>query len=250
MFFILSKVLDFLLSPLVWIMLLFLGSFIIRKSVLKDRLVYSGIALLILFSNPFLAGEAFRAWEGEPQPLKNIGSYDTGIVLTGVAFNRSSAPDRVFFSKGADRVLHAIQLYKIGKITRILITGGSSSLTKKNIPESVRLKEVMLYSGVPDSVIYIESKSRNTRESAAYTKQLVDSIQIASKSLLITSAFHIPRSLGCFRKVGLKVDGYGVDYYTRDRSFNLIPSVNALHLWTVLIHELVGYGTYKAVGYL
>ncbi len=71
--------------------------------------------------------------------------------------------------------------------------------------------------------------------------------------LLISSAFHIPRSLGCFRKVGMEVEGYGVDYYTGDKSFgfnDVLPSVNAISLWSLLIHELVGYESYKLMNYL
>lgn len=253
MFFILSKVLDFFLSPLIWVILIFLMSILAKSPRLRKRFFYSGFIVLIIFSNPFLAGEAFRAWEGEPRPLSSVGNYDTGILLTGVAFKRTSAPDRVFFSKGADRVLHSIQLFKAGKIKKILITGGSSSLTKKEKGESSRLREVMLYCGVPDSVIHIEDKSRNTHESALYTKELTDSLQTGSKLILITSAFHIPRSLGCFRKVGMKLDGFAVDYYTGDPALDLddfIPNLNAINLWSVLIHELVGYGVYKVMGYL
>ncbi len=228
-------------------------SILVRSPRLRKRFFYTGFVILIFFSNPFLVNEAFRAWEGEPVPFSTVGNYDIGIVLTGVAFNRSTAPDRVFFSKGADRVLHTVQLYQAGKIEKILITGGSGSLTKKEKSESSRLKEVMLYSGVPESDIYIEEKSRNTRESALFTKQMIDRLQPGSKILLITSTFHIPRSLGCFRKVGMKLDGYGVDYYTRDRDFDfgdLVPDANDMHLWGVLIHEVVGYGVYKVMRYL
>ncbi len=253
MFFILSKVLDFLLSPLIWVLALLLFSILVKRTQLKKSFFYTGCLVLMVFSNPFLAGEAFRAWEGEPIPLSSVGNYEAGIVLTGVAFYRSSAPDRVFFSKGADRVLHAVQLYRAGNIKKILVTGGSGSLLKKEKSESSRLREVLLYCGVPDSVIYIEEKSRNTRENARYSKQLADSLQAGSRMLLITSAFHIPRSLGCFRKVGMKVDGYGVDYYTKNRFFDfgdLVPNGYAIHLWGVLIHEMVGYGAYKVMGYL
>lgn len=93
----------------------------------------------------------------------------------------------------------------------------------------------MLYCGVPDSVIITEEKSRNTRESATYTKQLLHQLNMRSKTiLLVTSAFHIPRALGCFRKVGLKLDGYGVDYYNGDSSLefdDLVPSGNAIDKW-------------------
>ncbi|MGB4399127.1 MAG: YdcF family protein, partial [Daejeonella sp.] len=112
------------------------------------------------------------------------------------------APDRVFFGKGADRVVHAIQLYKAGKIKRIIISGGSGALVGKKVPEAEHLKKVFLFSGVPDSVLYIESESRNTVENARFSKRLIDSLQLQPKFLLVTSAFHMPRAMGCFQKAG------------------------------------------------
>lgn len=252
MFFILSKVLDFLLSPIVWIIGLFLISFIIKNPRYKSRMFYTAFGMLVLLSNPFIAEQAFRAWEGDPVPMSSVGNYDVGIVLTGVAFSRGEAPDRMFFSKGADRVLHAIQLYKAGKIKKILISGGASSIIRNNIPEAGRLREVMLYSGVPDSVIIVEDKSRNTRENALFTKRLSDRLDLGSRSLLITSAFHMPRSLGCFSKVGMKVDPYKTDFYVSDSYISIdkfIPDEHSLFKWDVLIHEGMGWVVYKMVGY-
>lgn len=57
--------------------------------------------MLIFFSNSFIAGEALRAWDGEPVPMSSIPNYETAIVLTGVAGTRDAAPDRVLFGKGA-----------------------------------------------------------------------------------------------------------------------------------------------------
>ena len=252
MFFILSKVLDFLLSPLIWVIFLFLLSILLKGPVLKKRLFYTGFIVLIIFTNPFLASEAFRAWEGEPVPMASIPNYETAIVLSGVASTRDAAPDRVFFGKGADRVLHAVQLYKTGKIKRILISGGSGALLGKKVSEAGQLKKVFLFSGVPDSVIFIEDQSRNTVESARFSKKMIDSLQLGSRFLLVTSAFHMPRSLGCFRKAGVKVEGYSTDFYTGDRSFgisDLLPAEGALSAWATLIHEICGYWVYKILGY-
>ena len=83
MFFILSKVLDFLLSPLIWVIFLFLLSILLRRPALKKRFFYTGFIVLLIFSNPFLASEAFRAWEGVPVPMSSIPNYETAIVLTG-----------------------------------------------------------------------------------------------------------------------------------------------------------------------
>lgn len=217
------------------------------------RFFYTGFIILLIFTNPFLASEAFRAWEGEPVPMSSIGNYETAIVLSGVASTREDAPDRVFFVEGADRVIHTVQLYKAGKIKRILISGGSGALVGKKVPEASLLKKVFLFSGVPDSVIFIEDQSRNTVESARFSRKVVDSLHLGNRFLLVTSAFHMPRSLGCFQKAGVSVAGYPTDFYTGDRSYDfadlIIPAESALSSWSTLIHEICGYWVYRILGY-
>lgn len=254
MFFILSKTLDFLLSPLVWILIVLCLAICSKSSSYKRAYLGLTFIMLILFSNSFISGLVFRAWEGEPIPLESLSVYQTGIVLTGVAMTKKNAPDRVFFAKGADRVMHTVELYKAGKIRNILISGGSSAILSKEIPEAQKLRRAFLYCGVPDSVIFLEDKSRNTIESARYSKRITDSLKLGSKYLLITSAFHMPRSMACFKNVGMSPTPYAVDYYTGDPGFTpgemLIPSEYALYRWGVLIHELAGYVIYKLMGYI
>lgn len=253
MFFILSKVLDFLLSPLVWIVALLILGLVLKRPVYRKRCLYAGLFLMVFFSNPFLADRAFRAWEGEPVPMSSVGNYDLGIVLTGVTMNMDDIPDRVFFSKGADRVLHAVQLYKAGKIKKILISGGSGSVLRKDIPESDKLSKVMLYSGVRDSDIIIENRSRNTRENALFSEQMIDSLGLKGDKLLITSAFHMRRSMGCFENVSVGVEPYKVDFYRGSSDFtldDLVPNEHSLYLWNVLIHELAGNIMYYLMGFI
>lgn len=253
MFFILSKVLDFFLSPLVWIILLLLLGLLLKSPRLKKKFLYTGCILLLIFTNPFLAGLSFKAWEGVPIPMSSISNYETAIVLTGVASTRNTAEDRVFFGKGADRVLHAVQLLKAGKIKNILISGGSGTLVGKKTLEAIQLKKVFLFSGVPDSSIFIESNSRNTFENAQYSRKLIDSLHLRPRFLLITSAFHIPRATGCFSKAGIPVDPYATDFYSNQQTYTpgdlIIPRENALLMWSVLIHEICGFYTYRLIGY-
>ncbi len=253
MFFILSKVLDFLLSPLIWIILILLYAFFTKKPVRKKKAFLTGLILLLFFSNNFIVNEAFLAWEGEPLPMGQLKNYETAIVLTGVASTRKGSRDRVYFGKGADRLLHTVQLYKAGKIKKILISGGSGSLIGERIPEAGQLKKVFIYCGVPDEAIILEDKSNNTVESARYSRKIIESIGPGKEYLLITSAFHIPRAMGCFEKAGLNVRAYPVDYYSNDRNFKLgtllLPSEHALDEWSTLIHEIAGYVVYKVMGY-
>ena len=184
--------------------------------------------------------------------MVSIPNYETAIVLSGVASTRDAAPDRVFFGKGADRVLHTVQLYKAGKIKRILISGGSGALLGKKVSEAGHLKKVFLFSGVPDSVIFLEDQSRNTVESARFSRKMIDSLQLGTRFLLVTSAFHMPRSIGCFQKAGVSAEGYTTDFYTGERSFgisDLVPAEGALSVWSTLIHEICGYWVYKILGY-
>ncbi len=225
-----------------------------KRLLLKKQFFYTGFFVLIFFSNSFIASEAFRAWEGEPVPMSTIPNYETAIVLTGVAGIRDSAPDRVFFGKGADRVMHTIQLYKAGKVKKIIISGGSGALVGKKVREAQQLKKVFLFSGVPDSALSMESESRNTVESARFSRKLIDSLKLDPKFLLVTSAFHMPRSMGCFQKAGVSVESYPTDFYTGDRNVDfadfLIPSEGALSSWSILIHEISGYYIYKVMGYM
>ena len=108
--------------------------------------------------------------------------------------------------------------------------------------------------GIPESDILIESKSRNTYENALYTKEFLDQENLqGQKLLLITSAFHIFRAEKCFKKVGLNVTPFSVDFHARALFFHpedLIPSTGAIEDWQLLIKEWVSTIVYRLRGYI
>lgn len=254
MFFILSKTLYYLAMPIVWITAILLFAIFTKNHKRRMNGIITALVLLLFFSNDFIINEAFLCWEKEPVSIASLQNYQTGIVLTGITHSEKASNDRVYFSKGADRLLHTVQLYQLGKIKKILITGGSGNLIDKNtLPEADQLKSVFLFCGVSPLDIIIENKSRNTYENAIFSKKTIDSLHIQGENLLITSAFHMRRAKDCFKRSGLPVDEYPVDFNTRDRTFSpdklIIPSESALAKWSVLIHEVIGYLVYKLVGY-
>jgi uncharacterized SAM-binding protein YcdF (DUF218 family) len=188
-------------------------------------------------------------------PYKNVKAYEAGILLTGVTNGDLTPTDRVYFSKGADRVTHTLQLYRLNKIKRIIITGGVGELIGTARPEAELLKEALLLMKVPAHDIIIENKARNTHENAKYSKVVVDSLHLSStQCLLITSAFHMRRSRACFKKVGLDIDTFTVDFYSHKREFGpdelLIPRIEAMMVWHKLAKEWVGMMAYKVAGYI
>ena len=254
MFFILSKVLAFIITPIVWIVGLLIFSLITKNPKRKKRTFITSIILLLFFSNSFILDNVMRLWEVPAIKESEMKEgYDVGIVLGGM-LSYDSQLDRLQFSKGADRILQAIQLYKDGIIDKMLITSGSGSITYSDIKEAPLIKRFLTMLEIPEEDILIESESKNTRENALFSKPILDKEAPEGKYLLITSAFHMRRGVGCFNKVGIQVTPFSTDRYSGGQrrwalDFLLIPNVDAFQTWNVLIHEMTGYLVYKIAGY-
>ncbi len=255
MFFIFSKILAFLLVPFVIIFLLLVASFFMRRNLVwKKRFFGMALAMFFFFGNNFIANEVILLWEIPATKFSDVREHEWALLLTGVTKYEVGPTDRVYFNRGADRVTHTVQLYKLGKVKKILVTGGSGRLDAMDIKESVEVASALKLMGVPDSVIFLENNSRNTAESAIESKKILDGKKVQSSCLLVTSAFHMRRSLLCFQKVGLNVEPFSTDFISHKRKFNidilLIPSTEAMLHWQILIKEWVGIIAYKFAGYI
>ncbi|HCW09255.1 MAG TPA: hypothetical protein DGG95_18010 [Cytophagales bacterium] len=254
MFFTLSKVLTFLVMPFTIVCVALVLSLFVKKSITKKRFLIFAITLLIFCGNDFITNEVMTWWEVPVTLMKDVKNYSWGIILTGVTKYDTGPRDRVYFSAGADRVTHAIQLYKMGKIKKILVSGGSGRLNAPERTEANEIADVLLLMGVPKEDIVIEDRSRNTHESAVEVKKILEGKSKPSDCLLITSAFHMRRSAACFAKVGLPMDCFSVDFHSHKRKFTLdvllIPSEEAFHNWQILAREWMGMVAYKLAGYI
>ncbi|MFD2036904.1 YdcF family protein [Belliella marina] len=256
MFFYLSQFLSILLMPLSICLVLILYGFIRLKKNKGNGILISGILFLLLFSNQFLSNLAMNTWEPEFKELTSLPKYEIGIVLTGVTNLNKTTNDRTFFNKGADRATHAVQLYKLGKIKKILITGGQGLNPTNPNTEAALLRDFMVMSGVAEEDVILEDQAKNTHQNAAFTKEILNQIGIPEnqKHLLITSAFHMYRSKGCFDKAGLNTDTFPVDYYSNDSKFDLptllYPDPYSIYIWQKLFKEWLGIVMYKVAGYV
>ncbi len=254
MFFALSKILFYLVMPATWIAASLLYAVCTKNPRRKKAALYASLFLFLFFGNLAIVNIAMRSWEPAPVKISELPDYELGIVLSGVVNLDMEPRDRVYFSKGADRVLHTVQLYKLGKLKKILITGGTGKLLGEKISETPELKKIFLLCGVPDSVLILETESRNTYENAIFSKHVIDSLNLTGKKLLITSAFHMPRSKGCFDKAGIVTDIFPVDFNASQSTdwtpdVWLIPSEKAFINWYVLIREWLGSAMYRLAGY-
>lgn len=254
MFFILSKTVGYLARPLVVIILLFLASLVTRSKIWKRRLYIIALASLLFCSNEFISNEVMRLWELPPTPFSEITKqYQVGILLTGVTKSNFSPNDRVYFQRSSDRVTHTLQLYKLGHIKKILISGGSGTIMERT-KEADELSLVLQMMGVPKEDLIIENQSDNTYQSAVAVKNLLEGTYAPEDCLLVTSGYHMRRSRACFKKVGFAVDTFSVDFLSNKRTFTpdvlLIPKMESLSVWQVLTKEWIGMLAYKLAGYI
>ncbi len=225
-----------------------------RSKIWKRRLFIAALASLLFCSNEFISNEVMRLWELPPTPFSEIRkSYQVGILLTGVTKSNFSPNDRVYFQRSSDRVTHTLQLYKLGHIKKILISGGSGTIMERT-KEADELSLVLQMMGVPREDLIIENQSDNTYQSAVAVKKMIDGTYTSEECLLITSGYHMRRSRACFKKAGLDIDTFSVDFLSNKRAFTpdvlLVPKIESIAAWQVLSKEWVGMLAYKIAGYI
>lgn len=254
MFFVISKLLAFMVSPIIWVLVLLLIAVLAKDAKWKKKLLIGAFAALYVFSNSFILDEFMRLWEVPAMSYDDIPEpYDAGIVLGGV-ISYDPSINRSQFQRQGDRIIQAVLLYKNGKIKKILFSGGAGALSEPEGKEGPRVREFLLAIGIPEQDILIEGESRNTRQNAVMTKELIDKNFQNGKYLLITSGAHERRAVKCFEKAGVHVTPFSVDRYSGPRKFQFdhlfVPQSNTLFKWEALTHEVIGLCIYKLAGYI
>ncbi|HAK77447.1 MAG TPA: hypothetical protein DCM71_11170 [Runella sp.] len=124
---------------------------------------------------------------------------------------------------------------------------------KHTTSENDGIRQYLIDSGVPAEDIIQEPMARNTRDNAAYTAKILKEQLETNKCVVITSAFHTPRALGCFRKAGVEVVPSPAHFLQENYDIwidKFFPSEEALVAFYFVWHEMVGYTIYKVMGYL
>lgn len=252
MYFIFSKVLAFLINPFFICLLSFMCWYFLKRKPWKKIFLGVTIGLLFLFTNPFLTSLCSRAWETSGVILPEDKSYDVGILLGGMG-KYNPEFKRPGLNSDGDRIWQTLDLYHRKKIDKILISTFNGSLIKTASNEAQMFRNQLIAWGIPPKDILIEDKSRNTYENAKFTKELLSQSYPHLRSmLLITSTLHMKRAAACFEKQGLPVQVYptclaGEGPITYTDYF--VPDGSNFESWRQLLKEMVGWLTYKVLGY-
>ncbi|AHB48608.1 hypothetical protein W911_09735 [Hyphomicrobium nitrativorans NL23] len=183
----------------------------------------------------------------QPQP----GARVDGIILLGGFEDAHVSAGRggLGLNEAAERVTEGLRLALRHPEAKVVFTGGAGGLfatAEASGPVGAFLAEA----GIDPARLVLENRSRNTYENAVLTREMVKP-RPGQRWYLVTSAFHMPRAIGLFRKAGFDVIAYPVDYRTRGaedatRTFARIPQ--GLMRLDVAVNEWLGLLAYRLLG--
>ena len=249
MFFVISKLLAFLSKPIIWILLLLFSSIFFKKK--RKALLILSTILFYFFSNGFIFDKIAGLWEIKSKNVSEITEqYDIGIVLCGMS-GYDSQYKMLNFNENADRLIFAEQLYRLGIIKKILLSGGNGQLINNDYLEAKEMKVHLIKNGILEKDILVESSSRNTKENALNSARILKKDFTNGNFLLITSALHMKRSIYCFKKAGIKITPFPTDNTNTKKDYHIdyifLPDAETLKKWDSIIHEWIGYVVYKFI---
>jgi len=257
MFFVLSKTVGILSLPSSDMLLVGLVGLVLCATRLKRagrRLMGVSLVLLIIAGFFPVGSLLSHVLENRFPPWNPARGAPDGIIVLGGALDPSLSQARGApqLSSQAERVTVVAKLAREYPKARIVYSGGNAALFPHAPAEADYVLPLWESFGIPRDRVTLEAHSRNTYENALFSKRLIKP-KPGAHWLLVTSAQHMPRAIGCFRRVGFPVEAYPVDYMTRPRillrSFrpqlaaggNLFELDNAMHEW-------IGLAAYWATG--
>lgn len=186
-----------------------------------------------------------------PQPAP---AEIAGIMVLGGGFEGAVNLARGGYelNSSGDRFVEAAVLARRYPEARVVVTGGASSLTLEGEADGDTAPRLLTALGVEPGRLVLENRSRNTYENAVFTRELVNPMP-GETWLLVTSAFHMPRSMGLFRKAGFDVVAWPADYRTAGNEYPGLAQDNfsdSLQNTTLAIREWIGLVAYRMTGRL
>ena len=184
-----------------------------------------------------------------PKALSVIERADAIVVLGGATRGDTHFSSLGDLNQQADRIVHALQLYRAGKAPLILLSGGAD---RDSRPEAELMQEHLELMGVSPRVLLRERESRDTRENALYSAILLRGKDVRS-ILLVTSGFHMRRAVPLFEAQGFRVIPAPTDFQRlvgKPAVPRWLPTADDLVRTTYAIREFVGYQVYRWRGWL
>ena len=253
MFFLASKLLSFLFDPLCLSLMLLALAACVRPKRPKaaTKAVFIGLLILYLTSTEIGVRCLMLPLELQYQRPAEVPDGDAIVVLGGSIDLRHCTPGHAEMQAAADRFIDGVLIAKALPQATLIFSGGTAELSDRGALEAPMLKELAMQLGVPNEQIVAEDQSRNTRENAVEAQRILSQAG-ARRPILVTSAYHMPRAMKCFHKLGIDPIPYPTDFKSKIERFglpDLMPKTGNLDNSNRAIREYVGAIMYRIKGY-
>ncbi|HEY3721171.1 MAG TPA: YdcF family protein [Roseiarcus sp.] len=252
MFFVVSKALWLAADPITLLLVCaLLGALVVRRVPRTGRaLTLMGVGALLVISMLPIGVLLLRPLEERFPPLPKDAVAPYGIIVLGgpISVTLSLAHGQTALEEGAARLTEAAILARRFPEAKIVYAGGGAR--PADPPEAIEARNLLVALGVDASRIEIETHSRNTFENARFTAALVKP-NPQQTWWLVTSAWHMPRSMGLFEKAGFSVRADPVDYHSTGDDRDYLPNNEpgrGLTLFELAVHEWIGLAAYHLAG--
>jgi len=181
-----------------------------------------------------------------PQFLPD-GEPVCGIIVLGGVLSAVGSPDSVRWEPtgAVARLFETAKLAEDFLNARVLVSAGPEH-AKGGVSEADGIAKYLVTMGVNADRLILEHRSRDTFENAQFSYALVHP-EPGERWLLVTSAYHMPRAIGCFRKAGFNVVAAPADRQLRQSpgSWSVSRNLSKLDLAT---REYLGLYVYWILG--
>lgn len=264
MFTYISKIVTPLLMPLsVSALLVIFGVLYRRGRKIGNWLIWIGILVILISGNRYFANFLAYNLEKSYPPYTGDQHFDAIVVLGGSTEPAISPRTFPEVNGASDRLFLTARLWKSGKADNIILSGGAIEwLDGRDYSAAQEMRDLLLLFEIPVDKMLLQEESSNTREDALLTAKIIEE-QDYESVLLVTSAWHMRRSIGVYGKLGIEVTPAPCDYLVTEADLgslkaaslpqiliNFIPSVGAMSQTALCLKEYFGYWVYQIMGWI
>jgi uncharacterized SAM-binding protein YcdF (DUF218 family) len=255
MFFVLAKILGFFALPSnILIVAGLLGVVLTATRFARAGrvLAVTSIVLLAIFGLTPLGNILILPLEQRFPPYSHAGRAPDGIVVLGGAFDATVSHGRgeIALTDAGDRMTTVAELARRYPAARIVFSGGSGRLLLESEKESTLARRMFESFGIAPERLAFDEDSRDTMENAAFSRKIAQP-KPGERWLLVTSAYHMPRAIGVFRRAGFAVEAYPADWRTRgpiDMARPFGSLADGLKRTDTAVREWLGLLAYRLTG--
>lgn len=249
-----------LIQPPSLCLLLLVAAACLKRHKVPNRICFWAAWIILFFSgNEWVVRGLAGHLEHEYLPTDSVPEVDCILVLSGGTLGRLAPRPTIEVDNAGDRVLYGAYLYRQRRAPYIVCTGGTATGEIVLRPAADDMADLLEVLGVPKEAIIKETKARNTHEHAINLHGLFTERGF-KRILLVTSAMHMPRAMGVFKRLcpGIKFIAAPTDFRVTsepakpwyDVVISVIPTPHRLLDFSEALHEYFGIFYYRIRGWM